>query len=201
MKKVSVGVLSAVFVALMATNGFAVSIDPDGLGVVGTIETGTQNSNPTNEIQWSQYLLNLALADTATVDANTPLDGKTEDYDTNDVHDYSGLLTQVGGGTQVAPGSDITNYEYVLGKYNGQNAGYVLFNVSELGGTTIPLLSDDIWTNNQGNGYGLSHITVFNETDPNKPPQNVIPEPATVLLFGSGLAGLGLWRWKTAKKA
>ena len=31
-------------------------------------------------------------------------------------------------------------------------------------------------------------------------PGNPIPEPSTVLLFGSGLAGLGLWRWKTAKR-
>ena len=28
-----------------------------------------------------------------------------------------------------------------------------------------------------------------------------IPEPATLLLFGSGLAGLGLWRWRKAAKA
>ena len=26
--------------------------------------------------------------------------------------------------------------------------------------------------------------------------QSIIPEPSTVLLFGTGIAGLGLWRWK-----
>lgn len=34
---------------------------------------------------------------------------------------------------------------------------------------------------------------------PDPDPGNVIPEPSTVLLFGSGLLGLGLWRWKDGR--
>ncbi len=52
----------------------------------------------------------------------------------------------------------------------------------------------------------LLGLTVFNEVTAAVPPSSsnpgngVIPEPSTLLLFGSGFLGLGLWRWKDVKK-
>jgi len=50
-------------------------------------------------------------------------------------------------------------------------------------------------------GADLSHLTIYAKDGVPVVPPAAIPEPATVLLFGSGLAGLGFWRWKAAKKA
>jgi hypothetical protein len=157
-------------------------------GVVGTVDTGTQSSPVSNEIQWGQKLLDMIASATETTDVDG--NGSTEIYNTSSTN-YDGTLT---GGTQVTPGigTDVSGFEYVLGKYDGQNAGYVLFNVADYG-STIPEFSDSIWTNNQGAGYQLSHLTGFGGTGD-------LPEPGTVLLIGSSLAGFGLWRLGRKRK-
>ena len=76
-------------------------------------------------------------------------------------------------------------------------AYYLQGGVSETGGTWSVKDAQD-----------LSHLTlaVYAQNvgcpveDPTCNPASV-PEPGTVLLFGTGLAGLGFWRWKSAKKS
>lgn len=145
-------------------------------GVVGTIEAGTQSSNVTNELQWAQYLLDLGKDVSETVNGTT--------YKTSSV-DYSATLT---GGTQV---SDSTNapYEWVLAKYDGKEAGYVLFNMTAFGSYTLPATSESIWLNEANKGYELSHFTYF--SIPPDPPEERVPDGGmTLVLLGAGLVGL-----------
>jgi len=46
------------------------------------------------------------------------------------------------------------------------------------------------------NFFGL---TIFGETTAGGPPMEAVPEPSSLLLLGSGLAGLAGWRWRQAR--
>jgi len=67
------------------------------------------------------------------------------------------------------------------------------FNVFAVSGTTGSWDTTNI-TNGGGQQPGVSHISYWEA-----PAQTAVPEPGTVFLLGSGLAGLGFWRWKTKK--
>ena len=174
MKRITIFAIACVL--LVAPAYAAISLnDP---GVVGTIEAGTQNSSTDNEVEWANYLLSLGANATVTADGNIPTDGASENYKTG-INNYNGTLT---GGTQINNSTNVSGYAYVLAKYDGQNAGYVLFNVAAYG-NTIPGTSEPIWTNTQGNGYGLSHFTGYGSTS--------VPDGGmTLMLLGGGLVGL-----------
>lgn len=163
-------------------------------GVVGTIEAGTQSANVDNELDWANYLLSIVGTDVmVTLDGNIPLDGDTENYHTG-ATDYSGILT--GGNQMQATGGapDMSSYEWAFGKYDGENAGYVLFNMGDWfassGSYMLPMSSADIWTHTTGEGeegYGLSHVTGFGRSK--------IPDGgATIPLLGLALLGAAALR-------
>jgi hypothetical protein len=172
-------------VSMVSSQAFAILIDD--AGVVGTIDhcdvSGCENSNTTTETAMANYLLGLAVNSSDTVDVNS--NGIFETYQTGS-NDYSGTLA---GAFQDDSGAltGWTGYEYVLGKYDGQNAGFILYNVEDFlaaFGDSLPEFSDPIWVNGQEQGYQLSHWTGFNATTTS------VPAPGAAFLLGLGLIGL-----------
>ena len=88
---------------------------------------------------------------------------------------------------------------------NGPPLAYA-FDLNDLGWNG----TDDLWFEDFWPGTGaISHVSLFSgemddmddmdDMNDMDDMTDAIPEPATVLLFGSGLAGLGLWRLKQKK--
>ena len=150
--------------------------------LVGTVAPGTGAANPSSEADWAQEILNLTAGTTSGI------------YQTHNTDEYG-----VGGiGSSMIDAMDYeenfwamnmpisveAGWEYVMAKYDGQQAGIVMY---YLGGeaSTLPEFSDAIW-NNGNVGYTISHWTTFNSVS--------VPEPSILALFGLGLIALGFVR-------
>ena len=175
-----------ILVGFVSMPSWALTIDD--AGVVGSIWTGNQNSSTSNEIDWANYLLGMVASDTVTIDGNNPLDGVDEEYATSST-DYNGTIIDAFQDTSTSL-TGWTSYEFVMAKYDGQNAGYILFNVADYfaaSGSSLPQYSFPIW--GDAAQYELSHWTGFNAG-------TVVPEPGMVGLLAIGLIGVVVARRK-----
>jgi hypothetical protein len=187
-----------IFAAVALLFGFSSSAsaltinDP---GVAGILE-GAVASNPTNEATISNFILGMSANQTI---AAPPVNGDTVncspdqgtcEYKTG-INNYNG---SVSGGVQVLGTNTLTAAafasQYILAKYDGPNAGYVLFSTADwvafFGSTTLPTNGSTIW---DANGSGLSHYTYFGT--------RTVPDGGiTISLLGTALVGLGLLRRK-----
>ncbi len=81
---------------------------------------------------------------------------------------------------------------YFLVKDGNNTPNQYVFNLNNWDGKeTIHTIG--LWPNKGS----ISHVSIFTG-DRNIPPGQV-PEPGTIFLLGSGLVGVGFWRWKTKK--
>lgn len=195
--KVTLPLVATFAVAMsLATSVAALPLTYDSPGVVGTID-GIISGGVDEELAFAQALLNLSVGGSIDDFSDSPCIGATNNSDigrckkANTTFDYSGTLTNLlGDDAKIENPIDqqlvVTGFDYVLAKYDGGNAGYILFYLPDFG-NTIPNIPNNLWTSTPGQ-FTISHLTRFNES-------TTVPDGgATLGLLGFGLMGLGYVR-------
>jgi hypothetical protein len=175
--KIGAAVLGAT--AMMMAQSVYGNLTINDSGVVGTMADG-EPASVADEVLYANKLISMAANSTDTVNFGGSIGSKNFTTGQENgvlAHDPVSAVGafQTISGNNDGNGPYVVNvpagYEYVLAKYDGPNAGDVLW---YLGGkaATLPTFSYSLWSNGHStDSYGISHFTVF----------NAVPEPTTMI--------------------
>ena len=183
MKRLTIVAAAVAMMLAIGARANAAGITVDDPGIVGSVD-GLSGDNPGDIAQMvalAQGILDLTLGQSvSTVD--------TRDWQANHVYDYSGTIQTPATSQHFESGHPFqapSGYTYALAKYDGQNAGWVLFYLPTFG-TTLPEYSYSIW-GKDASQYQISSFWVFN-------PVTAPDGGSTAALLGSALVGFGILR-------
>jgi hypothetical protein len=181
-RKLTIASFALALACALSSNAYALSFTD--ANVLGTVETAIPFGDA-DSILYTNTLLSKAL--------NTQTTTAGQLYSRNGNAAGSASVSTIGdSGTG---STTISGYEYVLAKYDGPNAGAILFYLngatftlpSDSSGMVTPAPGGTTWLNTQGNGYNISGWRAFNEVG--------VPDGGTtVALLGSVLCAVGLLR-------
>jgi len=176
MKKILVSLVAMMF--LVVPMAFGLSITDEYY--VGSVDPGSP-ANEVDETGYITYLINLTTSGTFT----DTTDNNRQYIRTSNFLPPNKLPAPIfefkvdqNGNFEEDTDQVFTdmNYEYALGKYGNISHVWYIAGVSDF--TLLGKIDQ-----------GLSHYSFFGKTEK-------VPEPATLLLFGAGIAGLALYRRK-----
>ncbi len=191
MKK-TVGLLSFLLVLGVGTHAFALNLTPEDM-IPGTDEMGPSNCEAGCVYE------TFGLVD----DGSLQLLYKA-DVGGGDSGTYAGDYTTVFNNTPTDPSDALISWNgvdaiiceacYLAVKDGNQDPAYYFYNLSLWDGMENLNLTG-FWPN----AGAISHVSIWG-IEGDGPGGTPTPEPGTMFLMGSGLAGLGFWRWKKGTK-
>lgn len=163
---------------------------PNLVGIADGV-TANGNGSPTFKMAVGQALLNLG----ANANVTTTVGGAVDTLLKTSSTDYNGTINTANYISGTTSTYIAAGYEYVVAKYDGQNAGYIMF---YLGGqdANLPQFPSNFWTTS--NQYGISGWAAFSTTTFNG--GSPIPEPSTVVAGALLLLPLGVASLRRLRK-